>query len=185
VTLTLQQLDNSLGHGLSASMYTTSLDLKQKADASQPKCEVDFAWLTRGHEPGKTTIILGECKDRGRNGSSDGGTIDAADVSNLRTVADAFPKDRFDTFVLLAKLCPFTPEEIAAARTLNEPHRYRVIMLTERELEPWHIFQRTKAESGIELRAGTAEALAMATGALYFKGPAQTAGETPGSTTQS
>jgi hypothetical protein len=185
VTLTLQQLENSLGHGLSASMYTTSLDLKQIADAPQPNCEVDFAWLTGSREPGKTTIILGECKDRGRNGGGDGGTIDATDISKLRKVADAFPQDRFDTFILLAKLCPFTPEEIAAARTLNEPHRYRVIMLTDRELEPWHIFQRTKAESGIELRAGTAEALAMATVALYFKEPAQTAGETPGPTTQS
>jgi hypothetical protein len=171
VTLTLQQLQNDLGHGLGASMHTTSLDLTLKADPSQPKCEVDFAWLTSSREPGKTTVILGECKDRGRDSSGDGGTIDTTDIDNLKRIADAFPRERFDTFVLLAKLCPFTPQEIEAAKALNEPYRNRVIMLTDRELEPWHIFERTKAATGIKLHSHSAEALATATAALYFQQP--------------
>jgi len=135
---------------------------------------VDFVWLVGESHPKKTTIILGECKDRGRTGGGDGGTIDPTDISNLKRVADAFPQDRFETYILLAKLCPFTPQEIEAAKVLNEPYRRRVILLTDRELEPWHIFQRTKAESGInDLHADSAEDLALATAALYFKEPEQ------------
>jgi hypothetical protein len=170
VALTLQQLDNSLAHGLSANMYTTSLDLKSNSDPSLPKFEVDFVWLVSGRH-GKTTVILGECKDRGRSGRGDGGTLDTKDIDNLRRAADAFPKDRFEAFILLAKLCPFTPQEIAAAKALNEPYGYRVIMLTDRELEPWHIFERTKAKSGVELHSHSAEALALSTAVLYFPEP--------------
>jgi len=169
VALTLQQLDTALGRGITASMYTTSLDLRPKTDASLPECEVDFVWLVSRHYPDKTTVIIGECKDRGRNGIGDGGTIDLTDISNLKQVADAFPQDRFDTFILLAKLCPFTPQEIEAARSLNGPYRKRVIMLTDRELEPWFIFQRTKAESSIDLHSSSAEDLALATDVLYFR----------------
>lgn len=171
VALTLQQLDTVLGRGIATSMYTTSLDLKPNTDASLPTCEVDFVWLISGRYPDKTAVILGECKDRGRNGSGDGGTIDPTDIANLKRVADAFPQDRFETFVLLAKLCPFTPQEVETAKSLNEPYRRRVIMLTDRELEPWHIFQRTKAESGIDLHASSPEDLALATDALYFRNP--------------
>ena len=174
VALTLWQLQNALEHGRSTSMYTTSLDLNLIADPSQPKLELDFAWLTSSREPGRITVIVGECKDRGRDGGDDGGTIDKTDINNLKRAADAFPRARFDTFILLAKLCPFTPQEIEAAKALNEPYRQRVIMLTDRELEPWHIFERTKAETGIELRAHSAEGLAMATAALYFQEPNKT-----------
>ena len=173
VALTLQQLETALGHGFTGSMYTTSLDLKPKADTSLPTCEVDFVWLIEESYPKKTTVILGECKDRGRKGSGDGGTIDPTDISNLKRVADAFPQERFDTFVLLAKLCPFTPQEVEAAKALNEPYRKRAILLTDRELERWHIYQRTKTESGIDLHESSAEDLALATAVLYFKEPEQ------------
>lgn len=71
--------------------------------------------------------MIGECKDAG-------GTIDADDVDNLRQVAEAFPKHRFDVFILLAKLAPFTTHEIALAGALNtKPWQRRVILLTARE----------------------------------------------------
>jgi len=175
VTLTLHQLQTNLSDMLAGNMYTTSLDLLPENDRTLPKCEVDFVWLVTGRYPEKTTIILGECKDRGRkndNGNG-GGTIDSTDISNLKAVAGALPPKRFDTFVLLAKLCPFTQQEIDAAKGINQPYRRRAILLTARELEPWNIYDRTKAEFDIKAYAGSAEDLAQATAAMYFRDPAQ------------
>lgn len=90
------------------------------------------------------------------------------DIANLRRLADALPKNRFEVFFLLAKLRPFTSEEIALARTLNGPYQSRVIMLTARELEPYHIFERTKLEFEIDEHAINAEDLALATAKIYF-----------------
>jgi hypothetical protein len=174
VTLTLHQLQTNLSHVLRGNMYTTSLDLVPENNTALPKCEVDFVWLVNGRYPEKTTIILGECKDRGRKKDSggDGGTIGPTDINNLKAVAGALLPKRFETFVLLAKLCPFTQQEIDAARGINEPYRQRAILLTARELEPWHFYDRTKAEFDIKDYAGTAEDLARATATMYFREPA-------------
>ena len=72
---------------------------------------------------------MGECKD-------EGGRIDANDIANLRRIADALPMNRFEVYMLLAKLAPFSADEIALARSLNGPYQRRVILLTARELEP-------------------------------------------------
>jgi hypothetical protein len=170
VVLTLQQLDANLSHTLYNNMYSTSLELKPKSGNTVPECEVDFVWMVAGAYPEKTTIIVAECKDRGRNSGagSDGGTISATDIANLKQVADAFPKTRFETYVLLAKLCPFTESEIAAAKELNGPYRQRVIMLTARELEPWHLYERTAKEFQIDRYAGSEADLARNTAAIYF-----------------
>ena len=109
----------------------------------------------------KAHIILAECKD-------EGGTIDAADVENLRRIADALPKNRFDVFVLLAKLAPFTETEIELAKTLNGDYEQRVIMLTARELEPYHLYERVEKELGIKSHAGSADELANVTSQIYF-----------------
>jgi hypothetical protein len=176
VALTLQQLDSNLSHTLRSNMYSTSLDLKPLNGAALPTCEVDFVWVVSGGYPEKTTIILGECKDRGRKkgtGADHSGTIDPTDISNLKTVAEALPKKRFQTFVLLAKLCPFTQQEIDAAKTLNDRYRQQAILLTSRELEPWHIYQRTKKELKIDIHGSSAGRLAQATAAIYFPEPPQ------------
>jgi hypothetical protein len=53
------------------------------------------------------------------------------------------------SYILFAKLAPFTPEEIALARTLNGEYQRRVILLTARELEPYYLYERTRKETGI------------------------------------
>ena len=70
--------------------------------------------------PRQTDLILGECKDEGPIKLKN-----CNDIHNLRRVADALPLRRFKTFVLLAKLSPFTPEEIECAKTLNDQYRQR------------------------------------------------------------
>ena len=161
VVLTLQQLDTNF-HGASReNLYSSSLDLEPKNGIDLPKCETDFVWIIVRPYPRRTVVILSECKDQG--------PIDAKDIDNLRRVADAFPSKRFKTFVLLSKLSPFTSEEINHAKTLNDKYRTRAILLTARELEPYHIFERTKAEFGIESYGGTPENLAQATVKMYFE----------------
>ena len=49
-------------------------------------------------------------------------------------MADSFPKERFEVFIVLARHCAFTSSEIALAGSLNHDRRARVIMLTDREL---------------------------------------------------
>lgn len=158
VVLTLQQLDASVG--MRPRLYSPSLELTPK-DATPP-LEVDFVWMICGDRR-KSVVILGECKDRLDD------SIDETDIQNLRRIADAIPGSRFETFVLLAKLAPFTEREIALARTLNGDYSLRVIMLTDRELEPYHLLERTKKEHvDIDEYAASAEELAFVTAQIYF-----------------
>lgn len=144
-------------------MYSPSLNLTPK-DGSPP-LEVDFVWMTARHGEEREVVILGECKDRGED------AIDEKDIQNLRRVADALPRTRFETYVLLAKLAPFSPAEIALAKTLNDDYRRRVIMMTDRELEPYHLFERTKKEFKIREYASSPADLAQATWQIYFNQP--------------
>jgi hypothetical protein len=170
VVLTLQQLDTNLSFGMQRRSYSVSLDLTPTKGQLQTPCEVDFAWLMPQRYPDKTVVIIGECKDRGRapTPGGDGGTIDATDIANLRAVADAFPRRRFKVYILLAKLCAFTPAEVELARSLNDEHELRAIMLTERELEPYHVFERTEKLFRIDRYARSPEELARATVAIFL-----------------
>lgn len=171
VVLTLQQLDSNLQQFLVRQSYAVSLDLSPTRGQLKGSCEVDFAWLIPGIYPEKSIIIIGECKDRGQSPvhGGDGGTINANDIRNLRVIADSFPPNRFQVFILLAKLCAFTPNEIELARSLNNDCQPRVIMLTERELEPTYFFERTWNSFDIEDHASTPEALARATIAIFLE----------------
>lgn len=170
VVLTLQQLDTNLSALLHSRSYSVSLDLIPTRGQLQGRCEVDFAWLTPRQYPDKTVVIIGECKDRGQSPAhgGDGGTINANDIANLRAVADSFPRDRFEVFILLSKLCSFTPAEIELARSLNSDYQLRVIMLTDRELEPYHLFERTEKVFRIDRYAGSPQDLARATVAIFL-----------------
>lgn len=163
VVLLLQQLSVNLFGFRSCSLFGASYDLIPKdADAGLPRCEIDFCVLMPTPRSDKTSIIIGECKD-------EGGTIDNNDIDHLRQVADTLPPNRFEVFILLAKLAPFNADEIALGKTLNEKQwMRRVIMLTARELEPYHLFERTNAELGLDLRDGSAKDLARATHDIYF-----------------
>lgn len=170
VVLTLQQLDTNLSHLGHQRSYSVSLDLiPTRGEISKP-CEVDFVWLVPRPYPDRTVIVIGECKDRGQSPErgGDGGTINSNDIANLRAVANSFPRERFEVYILLAKLCPFTPSEIELAGSLNSKHQLRVIMLTERELEPYSFFERTAKLFAIDRYGGSPADLARATEAIYL-----------------
>lgn len=170
VVLTLQQLNANLMSVFRSHVHISSLDLTPRNGVALPPCEVDFAWLISRPYPEKTVVILAECKDRGQKSAQggDGGTIDERDIENLRSIANAFPSDRFETFILLAKLCPFTPREIELAKSLNEKHRRRVILLTDRELEPYHFYERTSKQFRVAGHGIDAADLAQATESIFF-----------------
>jgi len=171
VVMTLQQFKvnfSSFRHG----MYSASLDLVPKDGTDLPKCEVDFAWVIPEPYPEKTVVVIGECKDQGKNNAASvvKSTIDAVDIEHLRRVADALPRKRFSTYIVLAKLCPFTAEEIALAKTLNDRYHRRAILLTARELEPYHFYERTQLDfKDIKGHASSPEDLANNTSLMYFK----------------
>jgi hypothetical protein len=170
VALTLQQLDANLSSTFRNHVYSPSLDLTPKNGVALPPCEVDFAWIVAQPYPERTIVILAECKDRGQKSTKDGdgGTIEEKDIQNLRAIADAFPRDRFDAYILLAKLCSFTPQEIELAKSLNEEYRKRVILLTDRELEPYHLYDRTGKLFKVSGYGSNAEDLALATESIFF-----------------
>lgn len=168
VVLALQQLGTTFGAAMRTSMYSPSLDMKPVNGAVLPKCEIDFVWLESGRFPKRDSLVLAECKDQGPIRADEF----QRDVDSLRQIADAFSSRRFDTYILFVKLAPFTADEIAMARTLNGPYRRRVILLTARELEPYHMLERRENELGKHVYAGSPEELANLTAQLYFTDPA-------------
>jgi hypothetical protein len=159
VALTLQQLDTCL-RAMSRGFYSPSLELEFEDQEGPCRCEVDFIWATQQRFTERTAILLAECKDLG--------PIDAADIDHLRRVADALPTNRFDAYVLLAKLAPFTPEEIENARKLNSNRRHRVILLTHRELEPYQVYARIKEQFHLRGYGSTPDDMAQTTATIYF-----------------
>jgi hypothetical protein len=166
VALTLQQLDTTLSSSRSESAYSLSLNLTPDRAATN-SCEVDFAWIIPRPYPRRTAIILGECKDVGPVGPEEL----RRDIETLVRIANALPAKRFKTFLLISKLSPFTADEIECAKALNTQYKQRAILLTARELEPYHIFERTKEEFDIDQYAGSPEDLAEATAKMYFSAP--------------
>jgi hypothetical protein len=164
IALLLQQLGINLrGHDRVVS--APSYDLEPLAGITLPACETDFVAIENRTYPNKAAFIIGECKDEGDR-------IDENDINNLKQIADAIPRQRFDPYILLARLSPFSPDEIALARTLNTRYEQRAILLSQRELEPYHMYERVNEERGTHYHGGTAKEMARTTAAIYFTEPA-------------
>lgn len=160
VALLLQQLSVFLGPYAGDQIFLPAMDFTSATNPME-KCETDFVIIVPQSYSDKTEIIIGEAKDRG-------GHITDDDVANMRRVADSMPGERFSTRILFSKLAPFSDDEITRIRALNGKYQHRVIMLTERELEPYYLYERLKRDLGIEPQYGV-EGLAKTTSAIYFK----------------
>jgi hypothetical protein len=159
VTLVLQRLDTSISDVMHPTIFTTALEI-QPISAAVPPCEIDFAFLA--HDPsGKPELIFGEAKNRKE--------INAADVSNMKAIAAAFPKWRMDVYPTFAKLADFTRDELQ--RCLENPDDYpkRHILFSPPDLEPYDLHERF---AGLESRlkySSQIDDLAEATQILYRK----------------
>jgi hypothetical protein len=56
------------------------------------------------------------------------------------------------------------------AKSLNDRYNQRAILLTDRELEPYHVYERTALEfKNLKGHGSTPEDLAINTAMMYFK----------------
>src|SRR6266478_522059 len=157
VALTLQQMDTVLHWGM---IYATSMTL-EPAGARIVPCETDVVIVSeKGFYDDAVGIAVGECKGRGE--------ITEEDLRKLTQVADAFPKDRIQPYIVFSKTAPFTAEEIARCRAAQPPGRKRVILLSDRELEPYFVYERAAKDFEINPTAVSLEDLANTTHAVYF-----------------
>ncbi len=133
VALTLQQIDTVLSPEM---IYTTSMTIEPTTAKIVP-CETDFVVVSQKGYRNTVDLAIGECK-------ANGGEITEDDVRKLTQVADAFPTNRLQPFIVFAKTTPFTTEEIARCGGAQTPDQLRVIMLSDRELEPYHVYERAE-----------------------------------------
>ncbi|MEY8213064.1 MAG: hypothetical protein RPR97_01135 [Colwellia sp.] len=160
VCLTLQQLDTHFNSSFSTNIYCPSINLTKSVGGINEKCETDFVWVVPKRYPEKTEIILSECKDQGE--------INQNDIDNLKKVADSFPTNRFKTYILLSKLTAFTEAEIELAKSLNSKYEFRAILLSTKELEPYHIGYESMGGEKNNLHWHSPSEMASSTAQLYF-----------------
>ena len=122
------------------------------------------------HSGASVELLIAECKDAG-------GEITDNDIRKLTKVAEAFRKSVCHVFILFSKCGQFTPAEIerckGARRKLFEHqgqihYENNVIMLSERELEPYRIYERAEEEFELKPYAHTLEDLAINTERIFF-----------------
>ena len=163
VVLTLQQLHTTF-HSSGEMLYTTAMNLKPKSANTvkfkKDKCETDFVVIVPRSRDGKIDIAIGECKTKDQ--------ITDDDVSNLQAVANAFPIERFNVYIIFSKLSSFSTEELARVHQLNNGYHQRVILFTNRELEPYYIYERTAQEYKIDRYAVSFEDMARVTEQVFF-----------------
>lgn len=162
VVLLLQQLKVNLHTFHTNVMQAVSHDLAAQDGVNLPPCETDFVIIEPDTYPEKAAFVVGECKDENER-------IDADDIEKLRQIAEAIPSHRFESYILLARLSPFDQGEINLARSLNTQFRRRVILLSARELEPYHIYDKIDAPLRDSLQGSSISDLADATHVLYFQ----------------
>ena len=156
VALTLQQIDTVLS---TEHIFATGMSLVP-VTALINACETDVVVVAAGYDD-KVHLAIGEAKTNDE--------ITEQDVDNLRRVADALQGKRFTTYIIFAKTTSFTPEEVIRCRAAQPEHRRRVILLSDRELEPYFVYERTAKEFEIQASAISLEHFAQATHNIYFE----------------
>jgi hypothetical protein len=157
VALTLQQLETTLHSDFVIWLPAIRLE---PASAAIDKCETDFVVLCQDWH-GRVKLVIGECKTNQQ--------ITDDDVRNLSKVADALSGERFDVFIVFSKAGTFEPEEIERCRAADSLSCRRTILLSERELEPYSVYERAAQEFAIDRTAVSLEDMVEATRGIYFE----------------
>jgi len=135
-------------------IYSTAMTIAPLKARVAPS-ETDFVLIGKADREDRVPLAIGECKSAKE--------IAAEDVEHLKQVADTFPSQRIKSYIIFSKTSPFTPEEIDRCRAAQDPHRARVILLSDRELEPYFVYERTEMEYEVRASAISLEDLAKAT----------------------
>jgi hypothetical protein len=157
VLLTLQQLKRN---SIRDTLFSTAMNFRPKGAAIQ-ECESDFVMVRSRNVDHRIEVVIGECKTRS--------PITADDVRKLATIADTFPSVQYNVYIVFSKLASFSEEEIEIIKSANSKHHMRVIMFTERELEPHFIYERTAKEFDIAQTATSLSDMAVATSRIFFQ----------------
>jgi hypothetical protein len=134
------------------------MSLKPSASSVAP-CETDIFIATQ--EGSDVVIGVGECKDAG-------GSITADDVGKMTGVAEALSNSGFRCYVIFAKTGSFTAADVENCRLANKNGKTRAIMFSARELEPYHIYERTSLEVEISRGGHSLRDMAIATHEAFF-----------------
>lgn len=161
VAVTLQQLNTITNWD---SLFTTNMNLDPDGVAIDP-CETDLIFLS-WHASDRLELAIGECKSPGEE-------ITDQDISNLTKVADAFPQERIDVYIVFSKTGTFTDAEIARCKKASDDYahkygKYRIIILAQRELEPYFVYEWAEKEFNIRRTAISLGDLARGTVDIYF-----------------
>lgn len=119
--------------------YSTALELK---GAGISDCEIDFCVVQKRRRDDEIEIGIGECK-------SDGGSINEDDCNKLKKVAKKLEDltKKTKVYIIFSKTNDlFTVGELTLFFNLNR-EGYSVIILTNKELEPYHIYWKESGET--------------------------------------
>ena len=89
------------------------------------------------------------------------------DVSHLRKVADAIDHKNIDVFMVFSKTEAFTAEEVETIKAGQGKYSPQLIMLSDRELEPYEVFELAQQEFEVS-HGRSLENLAQGTDAIYL-----------------
>jgi hypothetical protein len=158
VALTLQQLHTQFHSLYGSFLFLPNLKLQPAASCIVP-CETDIFIATQ--EGSEIVLAVGECKDAG-------GAISADDVEKMSGVAEAFSKSGHHCYVIFAKTGSFTTADVENCKLTNKNGRTRAIMLSDRELEPYHVYERTSLEFEISRGGYSLHDMAITTNEVFF-----------------
>ena len=131
----------------------------EPASAKIPPCETDiFIAIQEGED---TLLAIGECKDAG-------GSISKDDATKMAAVADALSTSGLHCYIIFSKTSAFTADDVENCRLANKPGRTRVIMLSDRELEPHRLYEKTSEDFEIRRHGTTMQDMAIATHDIFF-----------------
>ena len=157
VALTLQQMDTVFSGDM---IFSTAMNVTPISAAISP-CETDFVLIGKQYYGDRVPLAIGESKSNQE--------ITEEDVEHLKQVADAFPFRRVRSYIIFSKTSGFTAEEVSRCRAAQDKYQQRVILLSERELEPYFVYKRTEKEFDIRRSVISLEDMAIATQNIYFE----------------
>jgi len=90
-------------------------------------------------------------------------------LRKLALVADALSGNRdCEAFIVFSKTGQFSSDEVERCKAAQEEYERRVILLSNRELEPNFVYERTEKEFEVRRFASSLQDMAQATWFVYF-----------------
>lgn len=129
-------------------IFSTAFNLSPQGSKIM-ECETDFVFIQNSERGmswnlgNRLKLAIGECKTNG--------SIKIGDIENLRRVADAFPRDRIDPYLIFAKTGSFSKEEVELCYSAQGEREQRVILLSGSELEQFWPFTKSRYGEGQSL----------------------------------